>query len=177
MEPFNSIKINAHKFNEPTILGKGLRFAYFIFLYFLLRYLELLIISTSFGIALLNPLHESLSVFITHTSCFFLQLFYPDIHVSNDYIIIIAKKTPIQMLSGCTGLSHMLRLSFVLLVYPMSWLQKGIVFIPTILIVLFAATLHFLILIPIAYHDPELYGFAPITLPEVYFLDSFFFVG
>jgi exosortase/archaeosortase family protein len=167
---FYSFKDKLNKLQDSTPIGQSLRFAYFIFFYFFLRYIELLFYSTSFGRVILNPLHERLSFFITHTCCFILQLIYPDIHTSVSHTITIASKTPIQMLPGCTGLGHLLRLSFVLLIYPMSWLKKVLIFPPTVLIVIFASTLHFLLLIPIAYHYPEFYGLA-----HNYFTRSIFF--
>jgi exosortase/archaeosortase family protein len=155
---------------ETSLKGQMFRFIYFLSLYFLFRFFLLLLDSTYLGIALLKPSYEKMSFFITHFSCSILRVFYPDIHTSVNHIIYISGYAHIQMLPGCTGISHLIRLGLILLFYPIPWLNKAIAFLPSMLIILFAATLHFLLLILIAYHYPELYEFA-----HNYFTRSLFF--
>jgi len=69
--------------HERSHRGQTLRFILFLVLYFLGRFPQLFLQNSSFGQALLNPLHERLSFFITHSCCFLLQGFYPDIHVTD----------------------------------------------------------------------------------------------
>jgi len=154
--------------------GQILRFVLFLVLYFLARYPQIFLDNSSFGQALLNPLHERLSFFITHSCCFLLQGFYPDIHVTFNHTIIIAGKAHVQMFPGCTGLDPMIRLTFILIFYPLYWRRKLILWPFSLLILLFASTLHFLLLIPIAYQFPEWFGFAHNWLTRVIFYSFYF---
>jgi len=159
---------------ERTPRGQAVRFIIFLALYFLGRYPGLLFVTTSIGQAMLAPLHERLSFFITHTCCFVLQVFYPDIHTSVNHTIFIAGKAPIQLFSGCTGLYQMIRLTFVLVFYPLPWRRKAILFPFSMGVLLFAASLHFLLLIPISYHFPEWYGFAHNWIALIIFYGFYF---
>lgn len=154
--------------------GQTLRFILFLVLYFLARYLQLFLDTSSFGHALLNPLHERLSFFITHSCCFLLQGFYPDIHVTINHTIIIAGKAHVQMFPGCTGLDPMIRLTFIFILYPLPWRRKLILWPFSLLILIFASTLHFLLLILISYQCPEWFGFAHNWLTRVLFYAFYF---
>jgi exosortase/archaeosortase family protein len=160
--------------HERSPRGQTLRFILFLVLYFLARYLQLFLNTSSFGQAMLNPLHERLSFFITHSCCFLLQGFYPDIHVTINHTIIIAGKATVQMFPGCTGLEPMIRLTFILIFYPLHWRRKIILLPFSLLILLFASTLHFLLLVPIAYQCPEWFGFAHNWLTRVIFYAFYF---
>ena len=78
------------------------------------------------------------------------------------------------MFPGCTGLGHMIRISFVLLLYPMSWSKKCYLFFPSLLIIIFASTIHFLLLIPIAYHYPDWFAFAHNYFTKILFFGFIF---
>ena len=123
---------------------------------------------------MLAPLHDRLSFFITHTCCFVLQVFYPDIHTAVNHTIFIAGKPIIALGSGCTGLNPMVRLSFVLVFYPLAWRRKVYLLPLSLLILIFASTLHFLLLIPIVNHYPEWYGFAHNWLTKILFYGFYF---
>jgi len=159
---------------EDSLRGEGLRFVLFLCIYSLVRYLELLFYSAPFGQALLNPLHEDLSYFISHICCFLLKGLYPDIHTSVNHIIFLADKATIQLLPGCTGLGHMIRVGFALLLYPMSWVKKCYLFFPSLLIILFAATIHFLLLIPIAFYYPNSFALAHDYFAKLLFFGFIF---
>jgi len=169
MELASGIKQASKWINDPSPGGMVLRFMFFLALYYFSLFLWYLLNSTSFGQALLNPLHERLSFFITHSCCFLLQGFYPDIHVTINHTIIIAGKATVRMFPGCTGLEHMIRLTFILTFYPLHWRRKLILWPFSLLILLFASTFHFLLLIPIAYQCPEWFGFAHNWLTRVIF--------
>lgn len=174
MELAPGIKQAVTWIHERSPRGQTLRFILFLALYFLARYPQLFLDTSSFGQALLNPLHERLSFFITHSCCFLLQGFYPDIHVTINHTIIIAGKATVRMFPGCTGLGHMMRISFVLLLYPMSWSKKCYLFFPSLLIILFATIIHFLLLIPIAYHYPDWFAFAHDYFTKILFFGFIF---
>ena len=165
------VKIYLH---AQSIKGEFVRFSLFLILYFLGRYLLFIFETTTIGQYFLSPLQELLSYLITSVCCAALSWIYPTIHTSLNHTIYIANDSPIQMLPGCTGLSQMLRLSFVLLFYPISWRQKNYLFIPSILIILFAATIHFLILIPISYQAPEWYKFSHDYFTKIIFFGFIF---
>jgi len=164
------------KFINETLLRNHItRFLYFFCLYFLIRYFLFFFESCNFGKELLYPMYERMSFFITNTSCYVLKYFYPDIHSSQNHTIIINNKTPIQLLPGCTGVSQLIRMSIILLIYPISLMKKCLLFLPTILVIIFGTTVHFLILIPIAYKRPELYELAHNYLTKIVFLALIFF--
>jgi len=160
--------------HESSPRGQTLRFILFLVLYFFTRYSRLFLDTSSFGQALLNPLHERLSFFITHFCCFLLQGFYPDIHVTINHTIIIAGKATVQMFPGCTGLPPMIRLTIILVFYPLAWRRKVVLWPLSMLILIIAATLHFMMLIPIAYHYPAWYHFAHSWPTRVIFYACYF---
>jgi len=86
--------------HERSPRGQTLRFIIFLVFYFLARYPQIFLDTSLFGQALFNPLHERLSFFITHSCCFLLQGFYPDIHVTFNHTIIIAGKATVRMFPG-----------------------------------------------------------------------------
>lgn len=175
MELAPGIKQAVTWIHEHSTRGQVVRFILFLVLFFLTRYLQLFLDTSSFGQAILKPLHERFLFFITHSCCFLLQGFYPDIHVTINHTIIIMGKAPVQMLPGCTGLVLMIRLTFILTLYPLHWRRKLILWPLSLLILLFASTLHFLLLVPIAYQCPEWFDFAHNWLTRVIFYAFYFF--
>jgi len=160
--------------HERSPRGQVLRFLIFLALYILGRLLWMLFDKTTPGQELLNPIHERLSYFITHTSCFVLQIFYPDIQTSVNHTIFIAGRPVIALYPGCTGLYPMIRLSFVLLLYPLPWRKKLVLWPFSMMILIFASTLHFMLLIPISNHYLEWYGFAHNWLTRILFYGFYF---
>ena len=162
-------------FHERSNRGQSLRFLLFLSSYFIGRYILFFIESTSSGRALLNPIFDFIFFYITHSCCFFLHFFYPTIYTSANHVIIINDIPRVQMLPGCTGFYHMFRLSFALLFYPVAWQKKWLILLPTLFIIIFASTLHFLLLILIEYHHPELFRFAHDYITKILFFGFIFF--
>jgi len=154
--------------NEDTARGKGLRLGYFLLLYFFIRIFLKAGWVNAYNID--SPVHRLLADFITRVSVFFLRLFYGDIAVSHDFIISISGKPCIELLPGCNGFTHIVEINLTLSLYPMTLKQKLIMLPVTVLILLFAAVLHFMILIPISYNAREWYGFS-----HNYFTKTLFF--
>ena len=159
---------------KKVYTGGPFRFAIFFILYLLARYLFSFFEITEFGHNILSPLHERLSIVITKICCYILQPIYPDIHTKIDHTIVISGNSTIQMQPGCTGLNHMIYLSFTLLFYPLALINKVQVFIPSLLIIFFASIVHFLFLIPIANNFNEFYGFAHKYISRILFFSFIF---
>ena len=159
---------------ERSPRGQMLRFGLFLVLYWVARYPQFFLNSNFFHESLITTIHEQLAFFITHVCCFVLQIFYPDIHSTADHIIFINGKSLLQLLPGCSGLDPMIRLTFILLFYPLLWRKKAWLWPISLAILLFAATLHFLLLIPITYHVPEWYTFAHNWLTRIIFYGFYF---
>ena len=160
--------------HERSPRGQTLRFILFLVLYYLAQYHKLVLDNTSFGKALFTPIHEQFSFFITNACCFVLRIFYPDINTSVNHTIFIGGRASIQMFPGCSGLESMIRLTIILVFYPLAWRRKVVLWPLSLLILLFAATIHFLLLIPIANQCPEWYGFAHKWLTRVIFYAFYF---
>ena len=150
------------------------RFGLFLVLYWVARYPQFFLNSNYFGECLINPVYEQLASFITKVCCFVLQIIYSDIHSSADHTIFINGKSLLQLQPGCSGLDPMIRLTFILLFYPLLWQKKAWLWPISLAILLFAATLHFLLLIPITYHAPEWYTFAHNWLTRIIFYGFYF---
>ena len=159
---------------EQTLKGHLNRFIIFIILYFIGRYPQLLLDLSTFGQTVLLPLHSLLASLITNVCCFILSFKYADIHTSIKHTISIANQTPIQLLPGCTGLDPMIRLTFILLMYPIAWPKKLALWPISMIIIFIAATIHFLILIPISYSYPEHYAITHNWITRVIFYSFYF---
>ena len=130
--------------------------------------------TTAFSQALLNPIHERLSYFITYTCCFGLQVFYSDIHSSVNHMIFINNQPVLLLYPACSGLNPMIRMTFVLIFYPLIWYRKLIVWPISMTIIIFASTLHFLLLILVAKHYYEWYNFAHNWITKIIFYGFYF---
>jgi len=160
--------------HERSNRGLALRFVTFLVLYLMGRHLQLLFDNTSPGKALLDPLYERMSFFTTRTCCLVLRFTYPDIHTSMDHAIYIAGKATIRMFPGCSGLMPMIRLSFVLLFYPLPWYKKVYLWPLSMAILIFASTFHFILLVPIATSYPGWYSLAHNWLTRIIFYGFYF---
>jgi len=78
------------------------------------------------------------------------------------------------MLIGCTGLIQMFRMAFVLTLYPIPWFNKFYLYFLTFVILFLAANIHFILLIPIAYHFPEWYSFVHDWPTRIIYFSSYF---
>ncbi len=159
---------------ERSPRGQMVRFAFFVVFYYFSRYPQFFLNSHGNCELLLTPIYKQLSFFITHVCCFVFRNFYPDIESSLDHIIYIHGKPLIRFLPGCTGLEPMIRLTFILIFYPLLWRKKIVLWPISMVILLFAATLHFLLLILISYHAPGWYNFAHNWLTRIIFYGFYF---
>ena len=160
------------RLHENSFTCKLLRLGLFIFLYFIGRYLLLLFEGTT----LLNYIHMPFLWTIDLVSTSFYGLFYNNITSSSDYIVSINNIEVIHLLPGCSGLHPFLRMTFILLLYPLPWKTKSLLFPLSWFIILFAATIHFIILIPINYHWPEYYSFSHNWFTKIIFYGFYFLI-
>ena len=158
------------RLHENSSTGKLLRLGLFIFLYFIGRYFFLLFKGTTF----LSHLHMPFLWFIDNVSVGFWGIFYYNLASTSDYIVSINNTECIQLLPGCSGFHPILRMTFILLLYPIPWKIKYWLFPLSWFIILFAATIHFILLIPIAYHWPEYYSFSHNWFTKVIFYGFYF---
>jgi len=161
--------------NNRSPLYQGYRLMIFWAFYFLGRFPGIFLEKVNFINDILDRLHEKLSFTITHFCCFLLQGFYVNINTTLDHTIVINGNPIIHMLPGCTGLNSMFRLSFVLIFYPLTFLNKLYLLPLSLLIIFLASTVHFTLLIPIANSHPEFYVFAHNWPTRVLFYSSYFF--
>jgi len=100
----------------------------------------------------------------------FFSLFYSDVSTIPNDILTISGQEVLQIIYGCTGIIQIFQITFILLFYPIKWRQKIYLFPISILIIFLAAIVHFLILVPIAYHLPEYFSsFHDYTLRIFFF--------
>jgi len=158
------------RLHENNASGTLYRLGFFIVFYFTGRYLLLLVE----GSGILSCLHKPFLWVIDSVSVSFWSIFYPNIASTVDYIVRINNNECIQLLPGCSGLQPILRMTFILFLYPISWQTKSWLLPLSWLIILFAATIHFILLIPIAYHLPEYYKFSHNWLTKIIFYGFYF---
>jgi len=159
---------------EPSIRGKGIRFSIFLCVYILGNYPQTLLDTTSFGNFFLTPIHETLANSITTSCCFILRYNFPDIHASCNHTIYISSKPIIQLLWPCTGLDPMIRLTIILLIYPIDWFKKSLLWPISLLILLLASVIHFLTLILVSFYLPEWFSFAHNWFTRIIFYSFYF---
>ena len=160
------------KLHEHSSLGILYRLGLFIFLYFIDRYL----LFSFKGIILINYLHIPFLWSIDIVSTEFLGLFYSNLTSSPDYTISINNIEVIHLFPGCSGFHPILRLTAILLLYPIPWKYKSWLFPLSWLIILFAATLHFILLVPIANEWREYYSFFHNWLTKIIFYGFYFLI-
>ena len=155
---------------ETSTTGTIYRLGLFIILYFIGRYVLLLFEKTTF----FSILHQPLLWFIDNLSIGFWSIFYPDLSSTSEYIVSINGFECIQLFPGCSGLHPILRMTFILLLYPIQWSKKIWLLPVSWLIILFAATIHFILLIPVSYHWPDYYDFSHNWLTRILFYGFYF---
>ena len=163
----NSLWTLLHK-NSSS--GTLYRLGLFIILYFFGRYVLLLFE----GSTVFSNLHKPFLWFIDNVSVGFWSIFYNNLVSTSDYIVRINNTECIQLFPGCSGLHPILRMTFILLFYPIPWKIKSWLFPISWVIILLAATIHFILLIPIAYHWPEYYNFSHNWLTRILFYGFYF---
>ena len=140
-------------FKRSVFLGI-FRFSVFLFLFIVSRYLYFYLGTWQLVLPELNSVIESLRSLILHVSAAFFSLFYHNVSIAPDGVLAFGGKGFIQVIYGCTGIIQISQITIILLLYPISWRQKLYLFPLSIVIMIVAAIIHFLILVPIAYHFP-----------------------
>ncbi len=158
------------KLKENSSSGTLIRLGWFLFIYFIGRYVVFFLEETT----LFSLLHQPFLWSINQVSTGFLGLFYSDLTSTHNYIVIINNVEVIQLFPGCSGLQPLLRITFILLFYPLPWKTKTYLFPLSWLIILIAATIHFILLIPIAFHWPEYYNLSHNWLTRIIFYGFYF---
>ncbi|MCX6306292.1 MAG: exosortase/archaeosortase family protein [Bacteroidetes bacterium] len=102
-----------------------------------------------------DKVYYALSSLITTISVKFYSPFYASIVSDAEFCISINNVRTIQINPGCTGLLPIFQILFILLIFPLTVKQKIFFFPISLSIIVFAAILHYIILIPVAYasHD------------------------
>ena len=147
------------KLKENSLSGTFVRLGWFLFLYSIGKYLFLFLEEFTLFTTLELLLNKPLLWFIDKASVSFLGLFYHKLSSSPDYLIRIDNVEVIQLFSACSGLNPMLRMTFILIFYPIPWKIKLWLYPLSMAIILFAAIIHFIMLVPIANHWPKYYAF------------------
>lgn len=159
---------------EESDRGKMIRFALFLGLYVLGRFFVLLFNKTDAGLSILNPLYNLISLFITHSSCYTLALFFPDIQTNSSHVIFIHHKAILILVAPCSGLDQMLKLSFILLFYPLRFYKKLYLWPLSMVIVLLASTIHFILLIFTAWYYMDWFNVAHNWITKIVFYGFYF---
>lgn len=164
------------KLKEHSLFGTLYRLGLFLFLYFIGRYFILFFEESTLFLTLFVSLHQPFLWLIDTISIGFWRIFYTNLSSTHDYeyIVIINNIEVIRLLPGCSGLHQILRITFILLLYPLPWRTKSWLLPISWLIIFFAATIHFILLIPIAYHWPEYYSFSHNWITKAIFYGFFF---
>jgi len=125
---------------------------------------------------LFDRLYYPLSYFITGISVRVYSLFYSGVGSDASFFISINHVKTIQMQHGCTGLMQLFQVFFILVFFPLS-LKRKIIFLPvSLLIIIFASVLHYLILVPVAYSFNDHFTIFHNVISRVIFY-SFFFIN
>ncbi len=157
--------------HEHSVKGQILRLFWFV-LWYLIAGQAYMIFSTILG----DIFHHRLLWIIYRVSFNFWSLFYNNLSTSTPNTIVINNINVIQLYSGCSGLDPLFRITFILILYPLIWKTKIWLFPLSWFIILFAATFHFILLIPIACHYPEYYNLSHNWLTKIIFYGFFFLV-
>jgi exosortase/archaeosortase family protein len=91
-------------------------------------------------------------------------------------IIYLPSGRAIQLLPDCTGFKHAVEIVLILLVYPGSWKHKAWYIPLSVIIILFAAVIHFLILALVLEYQPGHFLFWHMRLSRWIFFVFFFFI-
>jgi len=152
----NAYRLFIRKLKENSSTGTLIRFLWFLFLYFTGRYFLLLFE----GFLFFSLLHEPFLFTVNQVSTAFLGLFYDNLTSTPEYIVWINNREVIRLAAGCSGLQPVLRITFILMLYPVSWKAKAWLLPLSWFILVVAAAIHFILLIPVAFHWPEYYSFS-----------------
>ena len=170
------LKIFLHTLHSRSNKGTIFRIAWFIFLYIISRHLFYLLEEVQFFSAIFNFFYNLLSILITYICTTTLSLFYQKILSTSDFIIQIGNIKIIQLLPGCTGFHQLLRITFILMLFPIPYRKKLFLLPLSWGLIIFAAVIHFLMLIPIASDLNEWYDFIH-NWPSKFVFYLFFFIN
>ena len=120
--------------------------------------------------------YNILSILISNICTTTLSIFYQTITSTQDFVMIIGNESIIQLLPGCTGFNQVLRITFILLLYPISFRKKIFLLPLSWILIIFAAVIHFLMLIPIASDINQWYDFVHNWFSRFVFY-AFFFIN
>ncbi len=120
--------------------------------------------------------YEWISIFIVNVSVILLKLVYPSINEAANYMIVIGGNNVLFLSPACTGLDPMLRMTFIFMFYPMAFKTKLWVLPVSMFFILVASTIHFTLLIPIAYQAGEWFRFSHDWLTKFIFYGFYFMV-
>jgi exosortase/archaeosortase family protein len=146
-------------FKKNTIYGKLTRLAIFVLIYYLVRTLLYKAEDTNNIFSVFKPAYDFLSVSIIKICSLLLSPFYPDLFSNSTNTVYIANRPLIYLAPGCTAFIPMVALTVSLFLYPIEFKTKCFLWILSILVLFWAAVIHFLILIPVSYHKPEFFTF------------------
>lgn len=174
MDIKNALRSNWARIREHSAAGFLLRLGWFLILYLIAGQLYSIIISVLVKFIPEDVIHNPLLWIIYNTSVKFWGLFYPNLSTTAGYIVRINHVDVIQLFSPCSGLNALFRITIILLLYPLPWKTKFWLFPLSWFIILIAATIHFILLIPIACQWPDWYSFSHNWLTRIVFYGFYF---
>ena len=174
MEVKSPIKKTWSRLKEISYEGLILRLGLFFLLYWTSGVLYTMLTDLLYVFFTEQTIHHTLLRIIFIVSVKTMQLFYPTLTTSSEFVISINNIEIIQLAPGCSGLRPLFRITFILFLYPIP-LGKKIVLLPlTWGIILIATIIHFILLIPISYHWPSYYGLSHDYITRIIFYSFFF---
>ncbi|HNY01138.1 MAG TPA: exosortase/archaeosortase family protein [Bacteroidales bacterium] len=163
---------------QQAVKNRSIRYAWQLFLFILLYKLGELVFAYLDTTRLFSTLFEAfyyrLSAVITLASVKVYSLFYKEIYSTSDFLIVINDVRTIQMQHGCTGLMQLFQIFFILMFFPLTLKKKLFYFPVSFFVIVFAALLHYLILIEIAHSHREHFSVFHDTITRVIFYTFFF---
>jgi exosortase/archaeosortase family protein len=164
------------KYKELSLTGTLMRLGMLLILYPIGHYIPFWMSKAPILFSVMQILYEWVSVFIVNGSILMLKLFYPTILADANHVIYIHGTGIVFLSPPCTGLDPMIRMAFIFLFYPLKIKIKLWVLPLSILFILVAATIHFIMLITIVYEAKEWYRFSHEWLTKVIFYGFYFMV-
>ena len=170
------LKISVDTLYSQSSKGSIFRIIWFLFLYIISRALFNLLEEIQLFSSVFNFFYHFLSIPITYISTATLSLFYQNIFSTSNFIIQIGNINVIELLPGCTGFHQLLRITFILLLYPIPFKKKLFLMPLSWSLLFFAAVIHFIMLVPIAYTLNEWFDFIH-SWPSRFVFYLFFFIN
>lgn len=175
MEIKNAIKKNWAYLHDQSTSGLLLRLGWFIIIYFISGQIYSIIKAVLVFYTVEDFVHQPNLWIIFNCTVNILYLFYSDLSTIPDYIIIIGKLEIIHLNSGCSGLDPLFRITIALILYPLRWKTKIYLFPFSWFMILFAATVHFILLFFTSYYLPQYYALSHNWVTIFIFYMFYFF--